>query len=152
MNQEQAEPMEVDVNADIDINHHPQLNVSFDTNGLRFFTRHFHPDTHAALTFHPEKKCFYIGAADNQDDPASVIDLHIQGKIMAFGGIDIINEMRGLYHIINEQEKRILELQAKLEQVYFAPGMPGYLTAQTSFNQLITPTHPNSQLSSFQQL
>lgn len=49
-------------------------------------------------------------------------------KISGLDGID-------LKTIIINQQREIQELKKKLEEIYYAPGMPGYLRAEFSFEQ-----------------
>ncbi len=52
-------------------------------------------------------------------------DVNFEGGIK-LDGIDMKN-------VIVEQSKEINELKRKLEEIYYAPGMPGFLQAQESF-------------------
>lgn len=52
-------------------------------------------------------------------------------KISGLDGIDGID----LKSIIINQQREIQELKKIVEEIYYAPGMPGYLQAQHSFEE-----------------
>lgn len=60
-------------------------------------------------------------------------DLHVSGKIIATGNMDS-DRLKEALAIIQQQQQEIDKLKEMMSHVYYAPGMPGYLLAQESFN------------------
>jgi len=85
------------------------------------------------LGFDPKNHTFVI-RSENGDVQT---DLHLHGNLLNKEGkpvegvlLDIISELQ---HRLEKLENIVLEVQDKVEQMYYAPNMPGYYEAESEF-------------------
>ena len=65
------------------------------------------------------------------------IDLCIEGKIVDRSGQDYQRETFLLKEEISALKEKITQLELKLDMVYNAPGMPGYLLSEENWNNVV---------------
>jgi hypothetical protein len=87
----------------------------------------------AAISFYPNNNALYIGSANPQN---CKVDAHFQGKIFFDNGRDLSSELQNMMALIQQQQWYITHLEQKINEIYYAPNMPGYFTAQEEYMHL----------------
>lgn len=86
----------------------------------------------AIIGYNAEKNYMYIGSAD-QDKPINVC---IQGNLVDIYNKDKLEKVaiiEKLQDKIVNLEQKLQDVTNKLEMVYYAPGMPGYILAESEY-------------------
>ncbi len=126
---------EREMNAAIVENEADGMRMILGTNGLKIENR----DTSVVLILDPTEKCLEI-RSDDEVDKNKTINLKVDGNIIYNKNENLFEKFENLKNENVVLKKQLEELTLKLEQVYYAPGMPGYVECFEDFDDGINST------------
>ena len=106
-----------------------ETNMTIGTNGLMIEST----DSHVYLVYTPGKRVLEIKSA--QDSPN--VSLKVEGDIFASGEkIDVMRKIKLLEEKCLALDVENARLSNIITEIYYAPGMPGYIKAELDFLDL----------------
>lgn len=96
-------------------------------------------DSRAVIIYNVRTRTMEIKSA-MPDQPCTA--LKVEGKIYANKNEDISSIMKTLQERIDTLEEENKQMKNKLEEIYFAPGMPGYILAEEDWTEMLPQVEP----------
>lgn len=110
--------------------HRGETNMTIGTNGIMIEGT----DSHVYLVFNPSTKRVEI----KSDKNAPKVSLKVEGDLYAAGERESVHsKLKTLEHDLMMMQIKNAELESRLEEVYHAPGMPGFVKAMVEWNDLV---------------
>ena len=105
-----------------------QMNLVIGTNGIMIESI----SSSAYLIFNPVKNMLELKSGSSTEK----ISLSVEGNIYATTEkIDVLHTVGQFKKELDEMKEKIAKLEEKLEEIYYAPEMPGYVKAHLDFSQ-----------------
>lgn len=104
-----------------------ETNMTIGTNGLMIESA----DSHVYFVYTPGKRILEVKSAKNSPN----VSLKVEGDVYASGeNIDMMTKIKLLEEKCSHLDLENARLSNMITEIYYAPGMPGYIQAETEFS------------------
>ena len=96
-------------------------------------------ESNVTVVYNPQRRQIDIRSGHNASSDSSSknkVSLNVEGKIYCDDEKDLLTQIEDMKKQIEEMKEEITRLNDKLTEVYYAPGMPGFLCAEQEFSEL----------------